>query len=227
MFKRFLVLAGFMLPALGLAQDTAPTATTPVAVPPAVPAPVAGPRVALHTSLGDIVLELDPAKAPNSVENFLQYVRDGHYNGTIFHRVIDNFMAQGGGFTADLQQKPTRAPIKNEANNGLSNLRGTVAMARTNDPHSAAAQFFVNVVDNPRLDFVSEQNGFTWGYAVFGKVVEGMETVDKIRAVETGPQGPFARDVPKTAVVIESAEILPAGAPAQPQPAPAQPASGG
>ena len=229
MFKRFLVLAGFMLPALGLAQDTAPTATTPVAVPPAVPAPVAGPRVALHTSLGDIVLELDPAKAPNSVENFLQYVRDGHYNGTIFHRVIDNFMAQGGGFTADLQQKPTRAPIKNEANNGLSNLRGTVAMARTNDPHSAAAQFFVNVVDNPRLDFVSEQNGFTWGYAVFGKVVEGMETVDKIRAVETGPQGPFARDVPKTAVVIESAELLPAAAaaPAEPAPAPAQPASGG
>jgi peptidyl-prolyl cis-trans isomerase A (cyclophilin A) len=231
MFKRFLVLAGLALPTLGLAQDAAPATTTPVAVPPAVAAPAAGPRVALHTNLGDIVLELDPAKAPVSVENFLQYVRDGHYNGTIFHRVIDNFMAQGGGFTADLQQKPTRAPIKNEANNGLSNLRGTVAMARTSDPHSAAAQFFINVVDNPRLDFVSEQNGFTWGYTVFGKVVEGMETVDKIRAVETGPQGPFARDVPKTAVVIENAEILPASAPAAAapaaQPAPAQPASGG
>ena len=233
MFKRFLVLAGLTLPALGLAQDAAPAATTtPVAVPPAVPVATAGPRVALHTNLGDMVIELDPAKAPVSVENFLQYVRDGHYNGTIFHRVIDNFMAQGGGFTADLQQKPTRAPIKNEANNGLSNLRGTVAMARTSEPDSAAAQFFINVVDNPRLDFVSEQNGFTWGYAVFGKIVEGMETVDKIRAVETGPQGPFARDVPKTAVVIESAEILPAAAPAAaetpaPAPAPAQPASGG
>jgi len=192
---------------------------------PAVPVAAAGPRVALHTNLGDLVIELDPAKAPVSVENFLQYVRDGHYNGTIFHRVIDNFMAQGGGFTADLQQKPTRAPIKNEANNGLSNLRGTVAMARTTDPHSAAAQFFINVVDNPRLDFVSEQNGFTWGYTVFGKVVEGLETVDKIRAAETGPQGPFARDVPKTAITIESAEILPAAAPAEA--APAQPASGG
>lgn len=233
MFKRILVLAGLALPALGLAQDAAPAATQPVAVPPAVAAPAAGPRVALHTNMGDIVLELDPAKAPVSVENFLQYVRDGHYNGTIFHRVIDNFMAQGGGFTADLQQKPTRAPIKNEANNGLSNLRGTVAMARTSEPHSAAAQFFINVVDNPRLDFVSEQNDFTWGYTVFGKVVEGMETVDKIRAVETGPQGPFARDVPKTAVTIESAEILaapaaaaPAAAPA-PAETPAAPASGG
>ena len=230
MFKRFLVLAGFMLPTLALAQDAAQTTTTPVAVPNTTPVAVAGPRVALHTNLGDIVLELDPAKAPNSVENFLQYVRDGHYNGTIFHRVIDNFMAQGGGFTADLQQKPVRAAIKNEANNGLSNLRGTVAMARTSEPHSAAAQFFLNVVDNPRLDFVSEQNGFTWGYTVFGKVVEGLETMDKIRAVETGPQGPFARDVPKTAVVIESAEILAAAAPAapaEPAPAPAQPASGG
>ena len=227
MFKRFLVLAGFMLPTLALAQDAAQTTTTPVAVPNTTPVVAAGPRVALHTNLGDIVLELDPAKAPNSVENFLQYVRDGHYNGTIFHRVIDNFMAQGGGFTADLQQKPVRAAIKNEANNGLSNLRGTVAMARTSEPHSAAAQFFLNVVDNPRLDFVSEQNGFTWGYTVFGKVVEGLDVMDKIRAVETGPQGPFARDVPKTAVVIESAEILPAAAPAAPAPAPAQPASGG
>nr|WP_246387834.1 peptidylprolyl isomerase [Chiayiivirga flava] len=162
----------------------------------------------MRTTAGDIVIELDPGKAPVSSENFLQYVRDGHYNGTIFHRVIDNFMVQGGGFTADLQQKPTRAPIKNEANNGLSNLRGTVAMARTNDPNSAAAQFFINVVDNPRLDYVSDQNGFTWGYAVFGKVVEGMDVVDKIRAVETGPQGPFARDVPKQTITVERAEVL-------------------
>jgi peptidyl-prolyl cis-trans isomerase A (cyclophilin A) len=231
MFKRFLVLAGLALPGFALAQATAPA--TPVAVPPAATAApaAAGPRVALHTNLGDLVLELDPVKAPKSVENFLQYVKDGHYNGTIFHRVIDNFMAQGGGFTADLQQKPTRAPIQNEANNGLSNLRGTVAMARTSDPNSAAAQFFINVVDNPRLDFVSEQNGFTWGYAVFGKIVEGLDVVDKIRAVETGPQGPFARDVPKTAIVIESAEILPpaaAAAPAEAAPAavPETPAGG-
>jgi peptidyl-prolyl cis-trans isomerase A (cyclophilin A) len=215
MFKRILMLAGFALPAFAAAQDpAAPATTTPLPAPAAPVAAPAGPRVALHTTLGDIVLELDAAKAPKSVENFLQYVKDGHYNGTIFHRVIDNFMAQGGGFTADLQQKPTRAPIQNEANNGLSNLRGTVAMARTSDPHSAAAQFFINLVDNPRLDYVSDQNSFTWGYAVFGKVVEGMETVDKIRAAETGPQGPFAQDVPKVAIVIERAEVLAAAPPA-------------
>lgn len=215
MFKRFLMLAGLSLPLLAPAQETAlpDPATTPVAAPAA-----AGPRVLLRTNLGEITLELDAAKAPKSVENFLQYVRDGHYNGTIFHRVIDNFMAQGGGFTADLQQKPTRAPIQNEANNALSNMRGTVAMARTSDPHSAAAQFFINLVDNPRLDYVSDQNGFTWGYAVFGKVVAGMDVVDKIRVIETGPQGPFARDVPKTPVVIESAEVL-AAAPAAEIPA--------
>jgi peptidyl-prolyl cis-trans isomerase A (cyclophilin A) len=223
MFKRFLMLAGLALPTLGLAQET--TVAVPAPATTAAPAAPAGPRVALHTNQGDIVLELDPVKAPKSVENFLQYVKDGHYNGTIFHRVIDNFMAQGGGFTADLQQKPTRAPIQNEANNAVSNLRGTVAMARTSDPHSGAAQFFINLVDNPRLDYVSDQNGFTWGYAVFGKVVEGMETVDKIRAIPTGPQGPFARDVPQTAVVIESAELLPAAAVAAP--AEAAPASGG
>jgi peptidyl-prolyl cis-trans isomerase A (cyclophilin A) len=214
MFKRLLMLAGLGLPVLALAQESAAPARTEALPAPAAAAPAtaAGPRVALHTTQGDIVLELDAAKAPKSVENFLQYVKDGHYNGTIFHRVIDNFMAQGGGFTADLQQKPTRAPIQNEANNGLSNLRGTITMARTTDPHSAAAQFFINLVDNPRLDYVSDQNGYTWGYAVFGKVVEGMETVDKIRAIETGPQGVFARDVPKVAIVIEKAEILPATA---------------
>jgi cyclophilin family peptidyl-prolyl cis-trans isomerase len=206
MFHRILLLAGLSLPLLATAQETAAPAADP-----ATPI-VAAPRVALHTNLGDIVLELDPAKAPKTVENFLQYVRDGHYNGTVFHRVIDNFMVQGGGFTADLQQKPTRPPIQNEANNGLSNVRGSIAMARTNDPHSAAAQFFINVVDNPRLDFVSEQNGFTWGYAVFGKVIEGLETVDKIRAIETGGQGPFSSAVPKTPAIIESAEVLPAAA---------------
>jgi peptidyl-prolyl cis-trans isomerase A (cyclophilin A) len=210
MFNRLFVLAGLCLPVLASAQETAPAATAPTT--PAEATAPAGPRVALRTSQGEIVLELDPVKAPKSVENFLQYVKDGHYNGTIFHRVIDNFMAQGGGFTADLQQKPTRAPIQNEANNGLSNQRGTITMARTTDPHSAAAQFFINLVDNPRLDYVSDQNGYTWGYAVFGKVVEGMETVDKIRAIETGPQGVFSRDVPKVAIVIEKAEILPATA---------------
>lgn len=159
--------------------------------------------VKLHTNFGVITLELFADKAPETVENFKQYVRDGHYDNTIFHRVINNFMIQGGGFTADLQRKQTKAPIPNEANNGLSNLRGTIAMARTSDPNSATSQFFINTVDNPRLDFVSEQNAYTWGYAVFGKVVEGMDVVDAIRASETGAQGPFQKDVPKQAVIIE------------------------
>lgn len=184
----------------------------------------ANPRVALITSQGRIVAELDAAKAPLSVENFLQYVKDGHYNGTVFHRVIDGFMIQGGGYTADFQLKPTRPAIQNEAKNGLSNLRGTLAMARTGEPHTAQAQFFINVVDNARLDFRSEESGLTWGYAVFGKVIEGMDVVDKIRAIETGPQGPFGRDVPMQAVIIERAELLPAeasapAAPAEPAPA--------
>jgi len=196
---------------LGLrAQETTPAAEAPAAADAAVQAP----RVALTTNLGRIVIELDPVKAPKSSENFQQYVRDGFYAGTVFHRVIDGFMVQGGGFTADLQLKPTRAAIPNEANNGLSNMRGTVAMARTNEPHSATSQFFINVVDNQRLDFVSEQAGL-WGYAVFGKVVEGMEVVDKIRALPTGGQGPLPRDVPTEPVVIESAELLnPPAAPA-------------
>lgn len=171
------------------------------------------PRVAFETTMGRIVLELDPAKAPKTVENFLANVASGHYEGTIFHRVISGFMIQTGGLTAEMTEKKTGNRIENEADNGLKNLRGTVAMARTNDPHSANAQFFINVVDNPRLDFVSEQNGFTWGYAVFAKVVAGMDVVDKIRAVETGPQGPFAKDVPTQAVVIERAELLSPPAP--------------
>lgn len=205
---RSLALTLAFLPFASFAQDTAPSAPpapvpAPAAEQPAAPAP----RVALTTNLGRIVIELDPVKAPKSAENFLQYVRDGFYAGTVFHRVIPGFMAQGGGFTADLQLKPTRAAIPNEANNGLSNLRGTVAMARTNDPHSATAQFFINVVDNQRLDFVSEQDGL-WGYAVFGKVVEGMEVVDKIIAIPTGGQGPLPSAVPMEPVVIESAELL-------------------
>ena len=205
---RSLALTLAFLPFSSFAQETAPSPAPAPAPAPTTEQPVApAPRVALNTTLGRIVIELDPVKAPKSSENFLQYVRDGFYAGTVFHRVIPGFMAQGGGFTADLQLKPTRAAIPNEGNNGLSNLRGTVAMARTNDPHSATAQFFVNVVDNQRLDFVSEQDGL-WGYAVFGKVVEGMEVIDKIIAIPTGGQGPLPRDVPLEPVLIESAEIV-------------------
>lgn len=216
MILRNLLLTSLLLPAFALAQDTAATdETTAAPATSEATAPAENPRVALHTNLGDIVLELDAAKAPVSSENFLTYVKDGFYNGTVFHRVIDNFMAQGGGYTSDLQPKPTRAPIRNEANNGLSNLRGTVAMARTGDPHSATAQFFINLVDNPRLDYVSDENGMTWGYAVFGKVVEGMDVVDQIRAIPTGGQGPFRTDVPTQPVLIERAERVDAPAAAE------------
>ena len=152
---------------------------------------LAGPQVRLDTSLGPIILELADDKAPKTVDNFLAYARDGFYNGTIFHRVIDGFMIQGGGFTADFQQKPTRAPVPNEADNGLKNLRGTIAMARTSDPQSATAQFFINVKDNPALDYRSSTPQ-GWGYAVFGKVIDGMEAVDKIRQTPTGAGGPAA-----------------------------------
>lgn len=163
-------------------------------------------QVKLATNRGDIVLELDAAKAPKTVENFLAYVESGHYDGTIFHRVIDGFMIQGGGLTADMKQKPTRAPIPNEADNGLKNLRGTVAMARTQDPNSATAQFFINVADNDFLDYRAPTvQG--WGYCVFGKVVQGMEVVDAIKSVKTGTVGPY-RDVPLEPVVIEHAEVL-------------------
>ncbi len=221
MMLRSLLLTSFFMPALALAQS-APTATASEAASSETAVVTVNPRVALHTNLGDIILELDAAKAPLSTQNFLAYAKDGFYNGTVFHRVIDNFMAQGGGYTTDLQPKPTRASIQNEANNGLSNLRGTVAMARTNDPHSANAQFFINLVDNPRLDYVSDQNGMTWGYAVFGKVVEGMDVIDKIRAIPTGGQGPFRTDVPTQTVVIERAEVL--AAPAAAEAAPDAPA---
>jgi len=161
-------------------------------------APAWAQKVRLGTTAGDIVLELDAAKAPKTVENFLAYVRAGHYEGTVFHRVIDGFMIQGGGFTADMTQKPTRAPIPLEA--GLSNLRGTLAMARTAEPNSATAQFFINVVDNPRLD------SYGGGYAVFGRVVAGMEVVDKIRALPTGSRGMHA-NVPLQPVTITKAVL--------------------
>jgi cyclophilin family peptidyl-prolyl cis-trans isomerase len=166
----------------------------------------APPRVRMQTSLGDIVLELNPAKAPKTVKNFLTYVKAGFYDGTIFHRVIDGFMIQGGGFTADYRRKPTRAPVLNEADNGLKNLAGTIAMARTSDPHSATAQFFINVKNNAFLDH-SAPTPRGWGYCVFGKVVSGMDTVDKIRRTPTGRGGPFAKDVPHTPVIIEKLTI--------------------
>ena len=197
-----------LLPLAASAQSDAakPTTKPPVA---ATTAPTVNPKVLIKTNMGDITVELNAAKAPKSVENFLQYVKDGFYNGTIFHRVIDNFMIQGGGFTPDLRQKPTRPSIPNEAKNGLSNKRGTIAMARTPDPNSATAQFFINLVDNRNLDYVSDERAETWGYAVFGQVVSGMDVVDKIKAVPTGPKGPFRSDVPTTDVVIEKVEILP------------------
>lgn len=164
-------------------------------------------KVALNTNQGRIVLELDAAKAPKTVANFVEYVKSGHYNGTIFHRVIDGFMIQGGGFDADMNQKPTNSPIVNEADNGLRNDIGTIAMARTNDPHSASAQFFINVGSNAFLNH-SGKNPQGWGYAVFGKVVEGMDVVNKIKGVATGSKG-YHQDVPRTAVVIETADVLP------------------
>lgn len=166
-------------------------------------AQTAPPRVRLRTSLGDVVLELYPDKAPKTVENFLQYVQDKHYEGTVFHRVIDGFMIQGGGFTVDMQQKPTRAPIPLEARNGLTNDRGTVAMARTRDPNSATSQFFINVVDNAALNAPSP-DGF--GYTVFGKVVQGMDTVDKIRGTAVGNQG-MHQNVPRTPITILQATL--------------------
>jgi len=163
------------------------------------------PRVKLQTNQGDIVIELNAEKAPNTVANFLNYVNSGFYDGTVFHRVINNFMIQGGGFEAGMKQKPTEAPVKNEADNGLKNNKYTIAMARTSDPHSATAQFFINVADNDFLNFTAPtSNG--WGYAVFGQVVEGTEVVDKIKTVRTGNKG-FHQDVPVEDVVIEKATV--------------------
>ncbi|WP_459618796.1 peptidylprolyl isomerase [Bordetella sp. 2513F-2] len=164
------------------------------------------PRVKLQTNYGEIVITLDAEKAPKTVENFLGYVKSGFYDGTVFHRVIDGFMIQGGGFEPGMKQKPTQAPIENEANNGLKNDKYTLAMARTSDPHSATAQFFINVADNDFLNFTAPTpNG--WGYAVFGKVTGGTDTVDKIKAVKTGNSG-FHQNVPAEDVVIEKAEVL-------------------
>jgi len=164
--------------------------------------------IKMSTSEGDVYLELYQDKAPKTVENFLQYTKDGYYEGTIFHRVISTFMIQGGGFDANMERKETREAVTNEANNGLKNLRGSIAMARTNDPHSATSQFFINVQDNPALNFTGDQNTRTWGYAVFGKVIKGMEVVDEIRFKPTGAKIPFRKDVPIDTVLITSVEVL-------------------
>ena len=166
----------------------------------------ANPQVKLETSHGDIMLLLDAQAAPESVANFVLYVEDGFYNGTVFHRVIKDFMIQGGGFEQGMKKKDSRTPIKNEANNGLKNLRGSIAMARTGDPHSATAQFFINTVDNSFLDHTG-QNTRGWGYAVFGKVISGMETVDRIRNLKTGKTGMY-RDVPVQPVIINKASLI-------------------
>jgi peptidyl-prolyl cis-trans isomerase B (cyclophilin B) len=164
-------------------------------------------QVKFETSQGDFVVQLDKAKAPATVANFLAYVKDGFYDGTIFHRIIPGFMAQGGGYTEDFKQKPTKAPIKNEADNGLLNKRGSIAMARTSDPHSATAQFFINFIDNSFLNYKSQtQQG--WGYTVFGEVVQGMDVVDGFGKIPTGPGGPFPSDVPKTTIVINKATVI-------------------
>ncbi len=198
------------------AEEPAPSEAAPPAVPseeepaPAAetaPVPSSGnPMVEMRTSLGTMKIELYPEKAPKTVENFLQYARAGFYDGTVFHRVIEGFMIQGGGFTPEMSEKETRAPIQNEASNGLKNVRGSVAMARTNDPHSASSQFFINTVDNPFLDFTDDTiQGY--GYAVFGQVVEGLETLDAIKKVATASRGGHD-DVPTSPVVIESVRVL-------------------
>ena len=185
--KKILILCGLLSTSLAWASDA--------------------PQVRINTNLGVIDLELNAKAAPRSVENFMRYSKDGFYNGTIFHRVINNFMIQGGGFTQTFVQKSVRAPVPNEAFNGLKNDRGTVAMARTGDPHSATAQFFINTVNNDPLNF-RDKSTQGWGYAVFGKVISGMDVVDRIQNTPTGDGGPFGTDVPQPLVVINKIEII-------------------
>ena len=163
-------------------------------------------KVRLKTTMGDITLELDRKKASKTVENFISYVQSGHYDGTIFHRVVEDFVIQGGGLDEDMNERPTRPPIRNEANNGLSNLFGTIAMARTPDPHSASAQFFINTTDNAFLDF-SRETDDGWGYCVFGKVIDGLDVVEQIEAVSTTSRNGF-QDVPDKLIIINSVEII-------------------
>ncbi len=199
LLKSLLVTLMLVVPLALTAQTTKPT--TAAAAP-------AAPDVVLHTSQGDITVSLYADKAPKSVANFLQYVRDGFYDGTLMHRAIPGYLVQGGLYTRDLQPKRTRPAVPSEADNGLSNLRGTLAVARGADPNSGTSQFFFNLVDNRRLDFTGNQSGLTWGYTVFGKVVKGMDVVDKIAAMPTHALGPFAADVPNPLVVITSARAV-------------------
>ncbi|MEO6925608.1 MAG: peptidylprolyl isomerase [Rhodanobacter sp.] len=202
MLKSLLIALLLIVPLTVVAQTSGPASA-------ASTAPVVKPdEVLLHTSQGDITLELYPDKSPKSVANFLQYVRDGFYDGTLLHRVIPGYLVQGGLYNRELQPKRTRSAIPSEADNGLSNLRGTIAVARGADPNSGTAQFFFNLVDNRRLDFVGSQSGLTWGFAVFGKVTKGMDVLDKIAALPTRPLGPFAGDVPNPLVVIDSARVI-------------------
>ena len=204
--KRRSALLSLLLAPLLLTQCNAEKKEDKSSPAPAAAESKAAPKVKLKTTLGEIVIELDKEKAPLSVENFLTYVKDKHYDGTAFHRVIEDFMIQGGGYAlsgGSFVEKSTRAPVKNESQNGLKNERGTIAMARTNNPHSATSQFFINVKDNPSLNYPSMN-----GYTVFGKVISGMDVVDKIRSVPTGSGTPFPTDVPKTPVLIESATVV-------------------
>ncbi|KFN48610.1 peptidylprolyl isomerase [Arenimonas composti] len=201
------LLAGlFMLPAFA----TPTPVPAQVAAEDAVSTPAPPPRVMLVTNLGEIVVELDPVAAPKTVENFLAYARDGHYNGTIFHRVVPGLLVQAGGFTPDLQQKPTRAPVPSEADNGLGNRRGTLAAARERGAaDSATAQFFINLADNPQFDRRAGDTPYTGGYAVFGRVVLGMDVIERIAAVPTAAKAPFTGWVPVTPVIIERVQVLP------------------
>jgi peptidyl-prolyl cis-trans isomerase A (cyclophilin A) len=208
---KYLLTALFLIAPLAVAQTTKP------AVAPASP-PVANPMVIVHTSQGDITMELYADKSPKSVANFLRYVHEGFYAGTVFHRVIAGYLIQGGLYTTQLQPRRTHSPVPSEADNGLSNLRGTVAVARGADPNSGTSQFFINLVDDRRLDYVGNQNGLTWGYTVFAKVVKGMDVVDKIASLPTRAQGPFAADVPNPLVVIQSVDVVGEAASAAPAP---------
>lgn len=201
MFKTLMFTAALALPLAAIAEDQATESSSRGGV------SATSPRVVLHTNHGNIVLELDRRSAPVSVDNFIRYVRSGHYANTIFHRVIDGFMIQGGGYTPELGGKANRPPILNEAPNGLKNKRGTIAMARTNDPHSASSQFFINLVDNTALDHVATTDSRSWGYAVFGKVVEGMDVVDTIKALPVRSQGVFEA-LPVEPVIVEKAELV-------------------
>lgn len=201
-----LILAASLLGSVAFAQTPAQPVATPA--PAAISAPAAPQQVLLSTNLGDIVIELNAARAPKTVENFLGYVRSSHYDGTVFHRVIPDFMIQGGGYMTSLSYKSTREPVVNEANNGLKNLKGTVAMARTGDPNSATSQFFINTVDNSFLNYTGPQDGRTWGYCVFGKVVQGMDVVEKIRKVQTVAKSAEFTNLPVESVVIQKATVM-------------------